>query len=274
MFQKKIYVLVLVGFLANSSLCAMDMDRVNALAAQFSGQIASTKTPSVEAVAPIAKVIAPVVETAAPVTKVEEPIVEAVTLPTIEAVDVNIPVKVAIIAATVTEESLGLRKTNLYAEESETIGEATSYGKAAAGSSKLFERAFENAPPMIPHDVEGMLPIKIGNNSCTGCHMPEVAPSMKATAIPASHFASFRPTTGIGSDGRITKEGMGVDNTSDLKIVSHKLDKLSGARFNCSQCHAPQSTQAPLIGNTFTPDFSVNGAKSSNLIDTMNEGVK
>ncbi len=177
-------------------------------------------------------------------------------------------------ASTVSEESLGLRKTNLYTEKAETAGEATTYSKAAAGSSKTFARAFENAPPMIPHDIEGMLPIKIGNNACTGCHMPEVAPSMKATPIPASHFASFRPTTAMGKDGRITKEGKGVDNTSDFKTVAHKLDKLSGARFNCSQCHAPQSTQAPLVGNTFTPDFSANGAKSSNLIDTINEGVQ
>jgi len=251
MLQKKIYALVLAGFLANSSLCAMDMDRVNALAAQFSGK----------AITP-AKVVTPALKAVAPVVKVAEPKIVAVA-----------PTKIEV-AGTITEESLGLRKTNLYTEESETTGEATSYGKEMAGSSKLFERAFENAPPMIPHDVEGMLPIKIGNNACTGCHMPEVAPSIKATPIPPSHFASFRPATAIGKDGRITKEGKGVDNTSDLKTISHKLDKLSGSRFNCSLCHAPQSTQAPLVGNTFTPDFSVNGAKSSNLIDTINEGVK
>jgi cytochrome c-type protein NapB len=104
--------------------------------------------------------------------------------------------------------------------------------------------------------------------------MPEVAPSMKATPIPQSHFASFRPTTAMGADGRITKEGKGVDNTSDFKTVAHKLNKLSGARCNCSQCHAPQSTQAPLVGNTFTPDFSANGASRSNLIDTINDGVQ
>jgi cytochrome c-type protein NapB len=174
---------------------------------------------------------------------------------------------------TISEESLGLRKTNLYTE-SDTTGESTTYGKQAAGSSKKFERAFENAPPMIPHDVEGMLPIKIGNNACTGCHLPEVAKSMNATPIPASHFASFRPITAMGADGRITKEGGGVDNTSDFKTVVHALDKLSSARFNCSQCHAPQSTQEPLVGNTFTPDFSAKGKTSSNLIDTINEGVQ
>ena len=175
---------------------------------------------------------------------------------------------------TITEESLGLRKVDLYSEDT-TKPEATTYGKDAAGSSKRFERAFENAPPMIPHDVEGLLPIKIGNNACLGCHMPEVAPSMKATPIPKSHFASFRPITAMGKDGRITKEGKGVDNTSDFKTVAHKLDKLSSARFNCSQCHAPQSTQEPLVGNTFTPDFvSKDGKSKSNLIDVINEGVK
>ena len=175
---------------------------------------------------------------------------------------------------TISEESLGLRKTNLYTEASETVGEVATYGKAAAGTSKRFERAFENAPPMIPHDVEGMLPITISNNSCTGCHMPEVAPSMNATPIPASHFATFRPTTKIGANGAVMKEGKAVENTSDFKTVVHKLKGLSNARYNCSQCHAPQSTGAPLVANTFKPDFSLNGAKSSNLLDTINEGVK
>ena len=277
MNQKKMYILVLGGLLINSSLSAMDMERVNALAAQFSGK--SVATPKVETVAP------PVVETVAPVAKVKEPKVvkevpviekpkaEVTDAVTLDAVAES-PPKSDVVAGTVTEESLGLRKTNLYTEESETAGEATSYGKEAAGSSTRFDRAFENAPPMIPHDVEGMLPIKVGNNACTGCHLPEVAEGMKATPIPASHFASFRPETGMAADGKITKEGKEVDNTSDFKTVAHKLDKLSNARFNCSQCHAPQSTQAPLVGNTFTPDFSANGAKSSNLIDTINEGVQ
>ncbi|MCH9813379.1 MAG: nitrate reductase cytochrome c-type subunit [Epsilonproteobacteria bacterium] len=177
-------------------------------------------------------------------------------------------------AGSISEESLGLRKTNLYVEKAETTGDVTKYATAAAGTSKKIARAFENAPPMIPHDTEGMLPIKIANNACTGCHMPEVAPSMNATPIPASHFASFRPKTAIGTDGRITKEGKGVDNTSDLKTVAHKLDKLSGSRFNCTLCHAPQSTQDPVVNNTFTPEFSKEGASKSNLIDTINEGVR
>jgi cytochrome c-type protein NapB len=174
---------------------------------------------------------------------------------------------------TVSEESLGLRKTNLYSEDNTKPVEAK-YTAAAPGTSKRFDRAFENAPPMIPHSVDGLLPITKNNNACLGCHMPDVAPSMKATPIPPSHFASFRPKTKIGKNGEVIKEGKVVSNTSDIKTVVHKQNKLYQGRFNCSQCHAPQAQIDPLVKNNFTPDFtSKDGAKKSNLIDVINEGV-
>ena len=149
------------------------------------------------------------------------------------------------------EKELGLRKTDLYSEGTDTIGAKTDYSRPAPGASKKFERAYLDAPPMIPHSVEGLLPITQSNNACLGCHMPEVAPSLKATAIPASHFANFRPATGMAADGKITKEGKAVDNTSDFKTVAHKMDKLNPARFNCSQCHAPQAKVKLAIQNHF-----------------------
>ena len=169
---------------------------------------------------------------------------------------------------TYSEESLGLRKTNLYTEGAETTGDMTKYGKNSAGKSKTIARAFQDAPPMIPHDVDGMLPITIKNNACTGCHAPEVAPSMGALAYPKSHMTDFRPKTGIASDGRITKDGVGVDNTSSdkLKYVSIKstAGRLSGARFNCTQCHAPQSNATDAPANTFEAVYtSKDGASKS-----------
>ena len=183
-------------------------------------------------------------------------------------------------AGTVSEESLGLRKTNLYTE-SNTKPEETKYTTAAPGTSKRFDRAFENAPPMIPHSVDGLLPITKGNNSCLGCHLPDVAKSMGATPIPASHFTNFRPTT-VMKNGHEVKGGKVVGlkagnlgNTSDIKIAkAKKLNHLYQGRFNCSQCHAPQAQIDPLVKNNFTPEFSKNGAKKSNLIDVMNEGVQ
>ena len=175
---------------------------------------------------------------------------------------------------TVSEESLGLRKTNLYTEDT-TVGDKTVYIQKAAGESKLIDRAFENAPPMIPHSVDGMLPITINNNACTGCHTPGVAESMNATPIPKSHFTNFRPDTSLAKDGSIVKNGKMVSNTSDLKTSSKHLDQLSGARFNCSQCHAPQSMETAAPANEFQAEFRSEGLNSkSNLIDNINEGVK
>jgi cytochrome c-type protein NapB len=104
---------------------------------------------------------------------------------------------------------------------------------------------------------------------------------MKATPIPKSHFTDYRPKTEY-KNGELVKEGQTVSpkgqlgNTSDIKLAKvKKLDHLYQGRFNCSQCHAPQSTQEPLVGNTFTPDFvSKDGKSKSNLIDVINEGVK
>lgn len=175
---------------------------------------------------------------------------------------------------TVSEESLGLRKTDLYSESS-TVADKTQYTSTPAGTGITYQRSFENAPPMIPHDVEGMLPITINNNSCTSCHTPGVAETMNATPIPKSHFTDFRPVTKLLEDGKIVKDGKIVTNTSDLVLADYKkLNTLAGARFNCSQCHAPQS-KGQLVENTFQPDFKSKDAKNaSNLIDTMNEGVK
>jgi cytochrome c-type protein NapB len=182
----------------------------------------------------------------------------------------------------VTEEALGLRKTNLYAEEGETVGVKADYSRPAPGAATRFERAYVNAPPMIPHSVEGLLPITQNNNQCLGCHMPEVAPSVKATPIPASHFTNYRPTTEY-KDGKVVKEGKvvgikgDIGNTSDIKIAkAKKMDKLYQGRFNCSQCHAPQAKIDPIVGNTFKPDFGEGDELKahSSLADAMNEGVE
>ncbi len=175
--------------------------------------------------------------------------------------------------STVSEESLGLRKTNLYTEGAETVGEETKYSITAAGESKTINRAFQDAPPMIPHDVDGMLPITISNNSCVGCHAPEVASSVGTLPYPESHRIDFRPRTTIAKDGRIALDGRAVDNTSvsnmaDVSIKSTGT-KLAGARFNCSQCHAPQSQIEALVENTFEADFtSTDGATKSAYVGT------
>jgi cytochrome c-type protein NapB len=148
----------------------------------------------------------------------------------------------------ITEEELGLRKETLDTEETvkPAYGE---YSTVSPGSSKTIERAFENSPPLIPHDITGMLPIAQTGNLCMGCHMPEDAVHSGATPIPRSHL-------------------MKLAKGEDLH------GKLDNERYNCMVCHVPQVNLAPPVENTFTGGFkSKEEKRRSNLVDTVNEGV-
>ena len=173
-------------------------------------------------------------------------------------------------AKTVTEESLGLRKTDIYTEDS-TIAVKTEYSTAQATTSAKIKRAFQDAPPMIPHDTIGMLPIKGSDNRCVSCHLPEVADSVGATPIPVSHFTDFRPRAEL-----INGEVQAYVDVYKNEVSIKKGNELQNARFNCSQCHAPQSQGNLIVENTFEPVYtSKDGASKSNwkgstLTDSLN----
>jgi len=183
----------------------------------------------------------------------------------------------------IAKEDLG-NKDKVYDETALLLNKAedvalpeVKFDAPAPGSGVRYERAFVNAPPMIPHSVEGLLPITKANNACLSCHMPDVAAAAKATPIPASHFTNFRPDTAL-KDGKVIKEGkeLGANNTSDVVIAkAKKLKTLYQGRYNCSQCHAPQANIDTAVDNTFQADFGDGSLKSkSNLIDVMNAGVE
>ena len=165
--------------------------------------------------------------------------------------------------ATVTEASLGLRTTDIYSE-SGTVASKTEYRAADAGTASKINRAFQDAPPMIPHDVSGFLPITKGNNACTGCHEPAVAPAMGATPIPPSHFLNMRPDNKV-VNGMFQKQ---VNNYKNETAVT-KTDHLSMARFNCTQCHAPQSEGNLAVANTFEPVFAAKDGKTNSHWDEV-----
>lgn len=172
--------------------------------------------------------------------------------------DAAMPAKQADVKPTISEESLGLRKVDLYTED-KAVPEKTEYSKNYAGSGKTIDRAFQDAPPMIPHDTEGMLPITINNNQCVSCHNPDVATSMGATPIPKSHFTDFRPKHKY--DGK--KFEKSIDNYKN-EVAIKEIGHLSGARFNCSQCHAPQSQGKLIVENNFQAEYTAkDGAKKS-----------
>ena len=177
------------------------------------------------------------------------------------------PAAEAKVKPTITEESLGLRKTDLYSEKSETEGDATNYSKSAVGSGHKIARAFQDAPPMIPHDVEGMLPITINDNQCIACHDPMVAKDMGAVPYPSSHTTNFRPAS-------VAQSGANTSSASLANISIKDEHKLVGARFNCTLCHAPQS-DSPAPANNFEAVFtSENGASASSWSGTkLMEGI-
>lgn len=152
-------------------------------------------------------------------------------------------------SSAMSEEELGLRSTPLY-NEAVLLNQPLEYSDAAPGSGAKIERSFENAPPMIPHSVDGLLPIKADNNTCIGCHLPEMASAVGAVSIPASHMHDLR-------------------NDKDLH------GQLSNARFNCSQCHAPQVDRDPAVQNRFSAAWrSREGMEKSNLMQVIKEGVR
>ncbi len=151
----------------------------------------------------------------------------------------------------ISEEELGYRNKSLYKEES-VAPPLVEYIKTPPGSGKKFGRAYENAPPQIPHSVEGLIPIKPGQNACLGCHLPDVAKSVGATPISKTHYAL----------DLFTKGG----KKKELKI--------DPARYQCVMCHAPQADAKPLIKNLFKPDFRDPQAKHrSTLYKRWKEGL-
>jgi cytochrome c-type protein NapB len=171
----------------------------------------------------------------------------------------------------VSEESLGLRKTDLYSENS-TEGDLGVFDAPAPGQSEMIERSFENAPPLIPHTTEGFLPIKKDQNLCLSCHMPNVAEAVKATSIPKSHFMNFRPQIKEKGGKIVAYQDNDKSNTVTIESLG---DKLSNARYNCSQCHVPQADITVEVKNTFVADFRNENSKNrSNFADVVDEGVK
>lgn len=147
------------------------------------------------------------------------------------------------------EDELGIRKGSVY-EEEKVEPKHGEYSHKEPGKSKRIERAFENSPPLIPHDLTGMLPLAETNNACLNCHMPETAGGIGATAMPKSHFFDMETGKDLGG-------------------------KLDGKRYSCLECHVPQVSLPEPIKNQFKADFrSKKSRTSSNLLDSLNEGVK
>lgn len=58
------------------------------------------------------------------------------------------------------EEEPGIRNTSIY-EENTAKPAHGEYSKKSPGESKKIERAFDNSPPVIPHETESMMPMTV-----------------------------------------------------------------------------------------------------------------
>ncbi len=90
--------------------------------------------------------------------------------------------------------------------------------------SSTFARSFRQVPPMVPHKMTYAINLK--KNECINCHDWPNSVKEDAPKISESHY----------------KDRNGV-----------ALERVSGARYFCTQCHAAQSKGDVLVGNSFTP---------------------
>ncbi len=85
------------------------------------------------------------------------------------------------------------------------------------------KRNFKLQPPMIPHTID-KYQITLKNNGCMKCHSEKAYKKEKAPKVGDSHY--------VDRDGKTLKQ-------------------VSGRRYFCNQCHAPQTKDNPLVENTF-----------------------
>ena len=128
-------------------------------------------------------------------------------------------------------DSMGLSKTSVFDVPTPKVYH---YTETQPTQSKLLPRAYLGAPPQIPHDIYDFLPITAQSNMCITCHAQPGEWGKKRqkgtpTPIPPSHYTDLR-------------------NAPD-KVTDHLIN----ARYNCNQCHVPQTDAPPLVENTFSP---------------------
>ncbi len=112
------------------------------------------------------------------------------------------------------------------------------YPNTDPGDAKPLARAWENAPPGIPHTIEDMYPIDIESNECLDCHTPENATGKGDIPLSKAHFEV--PQMGEGSSEMV------------WVVKGYKEDKeINMARYNCSMCHTPQATNVDTPNSKF-----------------------
>lgn len=129
----------------------------------------------------------------------------------------------------ISADQMGLSKTSVFDTPTPKVYR---YASTPPGQSRPLPRAYLGAPPQIPHDISDFLPITSQNNLCIACHAQPEQWGKKPeqgvpTPIPATHYTDRR--------------------TAPDRVTDHLIP----ARYNCNQCHVPQSDAPALVENSF-----------------------
>ena len=124
--------------------------------------------------------------------------------------------------STVLDRRLGLSNTSV-AEA--PILDVYAYGGKSPGESTRLARAYAGAPPLIPHSLDGLLPITRDGNACLVCHGTPGSASEDLPPAPPSHFVDMRSAPDV-----------------------HRKE-VAGARWVCTSCHIPQTNAPTLVVN-------------------------
>lgn len=127
-------------------------------------------------------------------------------------------------ARPIPDRDLGLRKVAL---SDDPVPAVTAYPDAAPGDNTKLPRAYDGAPPLIPHTLDGFGPITAGENTCLLCHQNGSTDPADPPQVPRSHMIDLRRAPGV------------------------LRETVAGARWNCTSCHVTQTNAAPLVGNRF-----------------------
>lgn len=87
-----------------------------------------------------------------------------------------------------------------------------------------FTRNYRLQPPLVPHTVD-RYQVDLRANQCLSCHDWSRAGEKGAPTLSMTHYQDRN---------------------------GNQLDKVSGTRWFCTQCHVPQVDAPDLVDNTFT----------------------
>ena len=124
----------------------------------------------------------------------------------------------------VSDLDLGLRKTAL---TDDRVPPVFVFTDAAPGDNARLARAYDGAPPLIPHSLAGFVPITSSENACLLCHQTGSTDPADPPQVPISHLTDFRRAPDV------------------------VRETVAGARWNCTACHVVQSDAPVLVGNRF-----------------------